>query len=81
MLFSGSQKEPLYFVKVAEKGTAQKDLTDPYGHFIGNDERFLKGFYLKLTRSKHIDYIAITEDLYLDAQHFKILIQKANYDM
>ena len=41
-------------VKVAEKGTAQKDLTDPYGHFIGNGERFLKGFYLKLSRSKHI---------------------------
>ena len=94
--FSGNQNEPLYFVKVTEKGTAQKDLTDPYGHFIGNGERFLKGFYLKLSRSKHISkkkfqllptgivvevfdtYIEITEDLYLDAQHFKLLIQKAN---
>ena len=53
MLFSGNQKELLYFFKVTEKGTAQKDLTDPYGHFIGNGERFLKGFYLKLSRSKH----------------------------
>ena len=53
-LFSGNQNEPLYFVKVTEKGTAQKDLTDPYGHSTGNGERFLKEFYLKLSRSKHI---------------------------
>ena len=95
-LFSWNQNEPYYFVKLTEKGAAQKDLTDPYGHFIGNGERFLKGFYLKLSRSKHISkkkfqllptgivvevfdtYIEITEDLYLDAQHFKLLIQKAN---
>ena len=91
-----TKMNPFILVKVAEKGTAQKDLTDPYGHFIGNGERFLKGFYLKLSRSKHISkkkfqllptgivvevfdtYIEITEDLYLDAQHFKLLIQKAN---
>ena len=39
-LFSGSQNELLYFVKVTKKGTAQKDLTDTCGHFIGNGERF-----------------------------------------
>ena len=98
-LFSGNQNEPLYFVKVTEKGTAQKDLTDPYGHFIGNGKRFFKGFYFKLSRSKHISkkkfqllptpivfapdevsdtIVETTEDLYLDAQHFKRLIQKAN---
>ena len=54
LLFRRNQNEPFYFVKVIEKGTAQKDLTDPYGHFNGNGERFLKGFYLKLSRSKHI---------------------------
>ena len=53
-LFNGNQNEPLYFVKVTEKDTAQKDLTDPYGHSTGNGERFLKEFYLKLSRSKHI---------------------------
>ena len=53
-IFSRHQNEPLYLVKVTEKGTVQKDLTDPYGHFTGNGERFLKGFYLKLSRSKHI---------------------------
>ena len=46
---------PFILVKVAEKGTAQKDLTDPYGHFIGNGKRFLKGFHLKLSRSKHMN--------------------------
>ena len=53
-LFSGNQNESLYFVKVTEKDTAQKDLTDPYGQFFGNGERLLKGFYLKLSRSKRI---------------------------
>ena len=40
--------------KVTGEGTAQKDYADPHGHFIGNCERFLKGFYLKPSRSKHI---------------------------
>ena len=53
-LFSGSQNEPLHFVQVTEKGTAEKDLTDPYGHFIGTSEKFLKGNYLKQCRSKQI---------------------------
>ena len=41
-LFSGSQNEPLYFVQVTEKSAAENDLTDPYGHFIGTGEKFLK---------------------------------------
>ena len=53
-LFSGNQNESLYFFKVTEKDTAQKDLTDPYGHFFDNGERLLKGFCLKLSRWKHI---------------------------
>ena len=53
-LFSGSQNEPLHFVKVTEKGTAEKDLTDPYCHFIRTSEKFLKGYYLKQCRSKQI---------------------------
>ena len=50
-LFSGSQNESLYFEQVTEKGT---DLTDPYGHFIGTGEKFLKEYYLKQCRSKQI---------------------------
>ena len=97
--FSGSQNEPLYFVQLTEKGTAEKDLTDPYGHFIGTGEKFLKEYYLKQCRSKQISkkkfqilstpivfapdevfdtYVDITDNLYLDVQSFKPLIQKAN---
>ena len=47
-LFSGNQNETLYFVKATEKGTAQKDITDPYGLFIGNDEKFLNFWFKKL---------------------------------
>ena len=89
-LFSENQMN-LFILSRLRKGT--------YIHFIGNGERFLKGFYLKLSRSKHISkkkfqlfptpivfapdevfdtYVEITDDLYLDAPHFKLLIQKAN---
>ena len=98
-LFSGSQNEPLYFVQVTEKGTAEKDLTDPYGHFIGTGEKFLKEYYLKQCRSKQISkkkfqilstpivfapdevfdtYVDITDNLYLDVQSLKLLIQQVN---
>ena len=98
-LFSGSQNEPLYFVQVTEKSTAEKDLSNPCGHFIGTGEKFLKGYYMKQRRSKQISkkkfqilstpivfapdevfdtYVDITDDLYLDVQSFKLLIQKAN---
>ena len=52
-LFSGSPNEPLYFVKVTEKGTASENHSDLYGHFISTGENFLKGFYLKLVRSRN----------------------------
>ena len=48
MLFRGNQNKPLYFVKVTEKETAHEDLTD----FITSGEKYLKGFYLKMSRSK-----------------------------
>ena len=54
-LFSGNQNEPLYFVNVTEKGTAHEDLSDSYGHYITSGEKYLKGFYLKMSRSKKID--------------------------
>ena len=89
----------MYFVQVTEKGTTEKDLTDPFGHFIGTSENFFKGYYLKQCRSKQISqkksqisstpivfasyecfdiYVDITDNLYLDVQSFKLLIQKAN---
>ena len=38
-LFTGNAAEPLYFVKVTEKGIAVKDMKDPYGHFIHTSDR------------------------------------------
>ena len=53
-LFSGSPNEPLYFVKIVEKGTTSEDITDRYGHFISAGEMFFKGYYLKMARSKNV---------------------------
>ena len=47
-LYSGSSNDPLYFVKVTEKGTASENHSNLYGHFISTCENFSKGFYLKL---------------------------------
>ena len=52
-LISGSPNEPLYFVKVTKKRAASENHSDPYGHFISAGENFLKGFYLKLGRSRN----------------------------
>ena len=38
-LFTGNAAESLYFVKVTEKGTAIKDMKDPYSHFIHTSDR------------------------------------------
>ena len=55
-LFSGSTAESLYFMKVLEKGIATENLSDPYNHFIGTGERYFKGCYLKIARSKNISF-------------------------
>ena len=53
--FTGNPAEPLYFVKVTDKGIAIKDMKDPYGHFIHSGEFFFKGNSLKLTRSRSLN--------------------------
>ena len=54
-LFKGNPAEPLYLVKVAEKGTDMtKDMNDPYGYFIQTGELFFKRSNLKLTRSSSL---------------------------
>ena len=98
-LFSGSPNEPLYFVKVIGKGIASENLSDAYGHVVSSGEKFFKGFYMKLGRSKTASkkkyqllpseifiapdevfdtYVEFTEDLFIDANMHKFLIQKAN---
>ena len=82
-LFSGSPNEPLYFVKVVQKGTATEDLSDPYGHFISAGEQFLKGFYLKMTRSKNSNkkkfQVLPTEILFAPDEVFGTYIDISGY--
>ena len=55
-LFSGRTIEPLYFMKVLEKGVATDNLSDPYNRFIARGERYFKGCYLKIAKSKNISF-------------------------
>ena len=52
-LYTGSSLEPLFFVKLTGKGIAERNLSDPYGHFIVEGEKYFEGFYLKMVRSKN----------------------------
>ena len=82
---------------VTEKRKAHEDLTDSYGHFVTSMEKYLKRFYLKMSRYKQFikkkfqvlptpivfapdevcdTYVDIFNDLHLDVQSFKLLIQK-----
>ena len=93
-----TRMSPFILSRLQKKAQLKKDLTDLYGHFSGNVERFLKGIWNcqdRNTFSKNkfqllptpiifapdevFDaYVEITEDPYLNAQHFKLLIQKTN---
>ena len=46
--------EPVYIIKVTEKDLAKEELKDRFGHVIYPGEPYLKGNYLKLSRSKNI---------------------------
>ena len=82
---------------VTEKRKAHEDLTDSYGHFVTSMGKYLKIFYLKMSRYKQFSkkkfqvlptpivfapdevcdtYVDIFNDLHLDVQSFKLLIQK-----
>ena len=54
-LYTESTIEHLYFVKLAGKGVSEKDMSDPYGHFIEKGEKYFEGLYLKLARSRNAD--------------------------
>ena len=51
-LVSEDSNEPVYILKVQEKGIAEKEETDGYGHTISTGEYFLRGKYLKMGRSR-----------------------------
>ena len=55
-LFTGNVNEPLYFVKLIEKGIATEDFQDAYGHVIYAGELYFKGNYLKIIRSRALNH-------------------------
>ena len=46
-----SLNEPVYVIKVTEKGRATQMMSDMYGHRISKGELYLRGNYLKVVRS------------------------------
>ena len=49
-------QEPLHFVHLIKKGVSDDKHTVPYGHIPLLGERYFKGYYLKLVRSKSISF-------------------------
>ena len=60
---SCSTSEPVYIVNVEEKGIADEELSDVYGHVIPPGGMYLKGKYLTLERSRNMrkKQFALTE--------------------
>ena len=55
-LFTGASSEPLYFIKLTEKGVSDGTITDNWGHIISPGLRYFKGNYLKAVRSRSISH-------------------------
>ena len=55
-LFTGVNAEPLYFLKITEKGISDGNLTDTRGHVVLPGLRYFKGNYFKLVRSRNISF-------------------------
>ena len=49
-----SLNEPVYRIKVTEKGRATQTMSDMYGNRISKGELYLRGNYLKVVRSKNM---------------------------
>ena len=55
-LLKGANTEPLYFLKVIDKGIAAVTLSDKWGHIILPGTRYFTCHYLKTVRSRNISY-------------------------
>ena len=51
---SNNLNEPVYFIKVEEKGIAECELRDRFGHVVLVDEPYIKENYLRKIRSRNI---------------------------
>ena len=56
-LITGNMLQPVYILKIFEKGKAITKMHDKSGHMILPDELYLKGNYLIKTRCKNINKI------------------------
>ena len=56
-VFTGASAEPLYFLKIVEKGTSNDTLSGSnWGHFILPGLRYFTGYYLKPVRSRSMQF-------------------------
>ena len=55
VLVTGNTTEPLYIVKIIEKGKANENIYARYDHIIFPGEYYLKGQYLVKAHSKSIN--------------------------
>ena len=53
-VLSNNLKEPVYFIKVEEKGITERELRDRFGHVVLVGEPYFKGNYLQKIRSRNI---------------------------
>ena len=53
-VLSNNLNEPVYFIKVEEKGIADCELRDRFGHDVLVGEQYFKGNYLQKIRSRNI---------------------------
>ena len=52
--------EPVYLIRVVEKGIAKSKIEDRFGHTILEGQYYLQGFYLRTTRSKTLSKLQFT---------------------
>ena len=55
-VFTGVSAEPLYFLKIVEKGISNGTLSDNWRHAILPGVRYFTGYYLKPVRSKSMQF-------------------------
>ena len=55
-VFTGVSAEPLYFLKIVEKGISNDTLSDNWGHVNLPGLRYFTGYYLKPVRSRSMQF-------------------------
>ena len=66
-----SLAEPIYIIKVTEKGKATEKMSDNYGHNVMEGELYFRRNYLQLVRSKKISnkqFKIIEEDVIISSE-------------